>query len=165
MATPSTDRVEKRVILHAPRDRVWRALVDANRFGQWFGAHFDGAFVQGALLSGHIVPTTMDDEIARMQAPHTGLPLRVEIVSIDPQIRFAFRWHPHAVDRNADYCAEPTTLVEFTLEDVDGGVRLSVTESGFDVLPSARRAASFEQNAEGWTMQMRLIENYLARSR
>ena len=114
MATPPTDRIEKHVILRAPRARVWQALVDADRFGQWFGARFDGAFVQGAMLSGHIVPTTMDDEIARMQEPHAGLLLCIEIVCIEPQTRFAFRWHPHAIDRDADYRPEPTTLVEFT---------------------------------------------------
>ena len=163
MPTPSTDRIERQIFLRAPRARVWQALVDAERFGQWFGARFSGAFVQGALVSGQIAPTTMDDEVARMQAPHAGLPLYMEIVSIEPQTRFAFRWHPHAVDASAEYAREPTTLVEFTLADVDGGVMLTVTESGFDTMPIERRATSFEQNAHGWTLQMQLIEKYVAR--
>ncbi len=163
MPTPSTDRIEKQVLLRAPRARVWQALVDADRFGQWFGARFNGAFVQGTIVSGEIAPTTMDDEIARMQAPHAGLPLFIEIVRLEPQTHFAFRWHPHAVDGNADYTPEPTTLVEFTLTDVDGGVMLTVTESGFDAIAIERRATAFEQNAQGWTMQMKLIGNYVAR--
>ena len=163
MPAASTDRIEKQVCLRAPRARVWQALAEAERFGQWFGARFDGAFVQGTMVSGQIAPTSMDDEIARMQSPHTGMPLHIEIVRIEPQTRFAFRWHPHAVDANADYTPEPTTLVEFTLADVDGGVMLTVTESGFDAIPIARRATSFEQNAHGWTLQMTLIEKYVAR--
>ncbi len=115
------------------------------------------------MVSGQIAPTTSDDEIARMQAPQAGLPLHIEIVRREPQTRFAFRWHPHAIDGNADYTPEPTTLVEFTLADVDGGVMLTGTDSGFDAIPSARRATSFEQNAQGWTMQMKLIEHHVGR--
>ncbi len=36
----STDRIEKRVLLRAPRDRVWRALADAEAFGEWFGERY-----------------------------------------------------------------------------------------------------------------------------
>ena len=28
------DRIEKRVLLHAPLDRVWRAISDAEEFGR-----------------------------------------------------------------------------------------------------------------------------------
>jgi uncharacterized protein YndB with AHSA1/START domain len=33
-----TDRIEKTILIHAPRPRVWRALTDPVQFGQWFGA-------------------------------------------------------------------------------------------------------------------------------
>ncbi len=32
-----TDRIEKKVVLRAPRERVWRAICDAKQFGSWFG--------------------------------------------------------------------------------------------------------------------------------
>jgi uncharacterized protein YndB with AHSA1/START domain len=35
--TTSTDRIEKQVILDAPRSRVWRALTDVAQFNSWFG--------------------------------------------------------------------------------------------------------------------------------
>ena len=32
----STDKIEKQIVLRAPRERVWKALADAEAFGQWF---------------------------------------------------------------------------------------------------------------------------------
>jgi uncharacterized protein YndB with AHSA1/START domain len=37
----STDRIEKKVLLHAPLKRVWTALADSTEFGTWFGMKFD----------------------------------------------------------------------------------------------------------------------------
>ena len=42
-----------------------------------------------------------------------------------------------------------------------GGTRLTVTESGFDGVPLARRAESFRMNSEGWAEQVRNIEAYV----
>src|SRR4029079_2105726 len=50
----STDRIEKSVTLRAPRSRVWRAISNANEFGQWFGVTLDGAFTEGASVVGKI---------------------------------------------------------------------------------------------------------------
>jgi len=52
----------------------------------------------------------------------------------------------HGLDPNVDYSKEPTTLVEFTLEKAAEGVMLTVTESGFDQIPLARRAKAFAEN-------------------
>jgi hypothetical protein len=77
---------------------------------------------------------------------------------------FAFRWHPFAVERGADYSYEPTTLVVFELEDAANGRMLTVSESGFDEIPLARRAKAFIANEQGWTMVVTLIERYLAQA-
>ena len=53
----STDRIEKKIVLHAPRQRVWRALADSTEFGTWFGMKFDGPFAPGSRMTGTIVPT------------------------------------------------------------------------------------------------------------
>ena len=50
-AAPNTDRtnmdrIEKSILLRAPRARVWKALADADAFGQWFGIKLNGAFVE-----------------------------------------------------------------------------------------------------------------------
>jgi hypothetical protein len=44
---------------------------------------------------------------------------------------------------------------------VANGVLLTVTESGFDRIPLARRAKAFTANEGGWGMVVKLIEEYL----
>ena len=159
-----TDRIEKRILLHAPRQRVWRALADSSEFGTWFGVRFDGPFQPGALLRGVIVPTKVDAEVAKAQQEYAGKPFEITVERLEPERLFSFRWHPYAVEEGVDYSAEPTTLIVFTLEEVADGVMLTVTESGFDRIPLERRAEALEANEQGWGMQMKLIEKYLAQA-
>jgi uncharacterized protein YndB with AHSA1/START domain len=160
----STDRIEKKVLLHAPLKRVWRAIADSREFGIWFGLKFDGPFAQGASLRGVVVSSTVNAEVARIVKPHEGVVFDITIEKIEPERLFSFRWHPHAVKRDVDYSAEPTTLVVFTLEEVADGVRLTITESGFDRIPLARRAEAFLANDAGWSMMIRAIGDYLAKA-
>jgi uncharacterized protein YndB with AHSA1/START domain len=160
-----TDRIEKRVVLRAPLERVWRAISDAEEFGRWFGVRFDEPFVEGASITAAIAPTTVDDQVARRQEPHAGVKSTWQIVAIEPRRRFAYRWHPFAIDPDVNYDSEPTTLVEFTLSETDDGVLLTITESGFDAIPPARRSASFEANSEGWAIQTDLVRRYIEDAR
>ncbi len=147
----STDRIEKTVVVRAPRSRVWRALADAQEFGAWFGVRFRGAFAEGARLLGEItVPG------------HEHLVMEVEVVCLDEERLFSWRWHPDAVDPGVDYSAEPTTLVEFRLEDAPGGTRVTVTESGFDAIPVARRAKAVRDNDRGWTQQVENLSRHVS---
>ncbi|BBY21713.1 SRPBCC family protein [Mycobacterium stomatepiae] len=157
----NTDRIEKQVVLRAPLDRVWRAISDAEQFGRWFGVRFDGPFVEGAAVGAAIATTVVDNEVAKRQEAHAGMRSTWQIVAIEPKRRFAYRWHPFAVDRDADYESEPTTLVEFTLSETADGVLLTIVESGFDAIPAARRSASFEANSEGWAIQTDMVRRYL----
>lgn len=159
----STDRIEKVVVLRATRERVWRAISDSARFGAWFGVEFDGNFVAGEWVTGRIVPTQVDEVVARLQEKARGMAFSVLVEAIVPMERFSFRWHPFAVDPGQDYAQEAMTLVAFVLDDVEGGVRLTISESGFDALPIGRRDAAREANDGGWGHQARLIGLYLAR--
>lgn len=160
--TSVTDRIEKQVLLRAPLERVWKAISDAKQFGTWFGVEFDAQFAPGATISGKIVPTKVDEEVAKMQKPYAGLACDVMVERIEPMSLLSFRWHPYAVEPGTDYSKEPTTLVTFALQEVADGVLLTITESGFDRVPLDRRAEAFESNEQGWTIQATLIEKYLA---
>ncbi len=164
MSAVVPDRIEKQVLLNAPLARVWRAITDSQEFGRWFGVRFDGPFVPGARMAGRITPTTVDPSVAEMQQPYEGLAFEVTVDRIEPETLFSFRWHPGAVDPSIDRSNEPTTLVEFRLEPVADGVRLTIIESGFDGIPIARRAQAFAMNEGGWAAQTRLIEKYLAQA-
>jgi uncharacterized protein YndB with AHSA1/START domain len=160
----STDHIEKNTLLQAPRERFWHALADSCEFGRWFGLRFDGQFAPGASMRGVIVPTTVNAEVAKAQKQHEGLAFDITIEKMEPERLFSFRWHPFAIERGVDYSAEPTTLVVFTLEEQANGVMLTVVESGFDRIPLARRAKAFSANEGGWSIMVRVIEEYLAQA-
>ena|ERR1700676_367749 len=161
----NTDKIEKNVLLRAPRTRIWRALTDSTEFGAWFGVKFDGPFTPGASMRGVIQPTQVDPEVAKAQKPYEGKAFEITVEQMEPERLFSFRWHPYAIEPGVDYSAEPTTLVAFTLEqEAADSVKLTVTESGFDQIPLARRAKAFAANEGGWGMQMKLIAEYLVRA-
>jgi uncharacterized protein YndB with AHSA1/START domain len=151
MNITSTDRIEKNVVLRAPRTRVWHALTDSEAFGRWFGVEFAAPFAPGDRVSGRIT--------------HPGfehVPFEITVERMEPERLFTWRWHPNAVEAGVDYSAEPTTLVSFELTDVPEGTRLTVVESGFDGIPLSRRATAYRGNDDGWTQQMVAIERYLS---
>jgi len=150
----STDRIERTILLKAPRSRVWRALSNAAEFGAWFGVDFKGkAFVAGKPVRGKITYPGYDH-----------LVMEVQIERIEPERLLSWRWHPAAIDAAVDYSDEPTTLVEFELSEAEGGTVLAVVESGLDKIPLARRATVFRLNSSGWDEQMRNIEKHVATS-
>jgi uncharacterized protein YndB with AHSA1/START domain len=147
----STDRIEKRVVLRAPRSRVWRAISDAKEFGTWFRMSLDGAFVAGRTVR------------AKVTVPgHEHMKVEMQVERIEPERYFSYRWHPYPNDPKVDYSTEPTTLVEFTLEDAEGGTALTIVESGFDRIPLARRAEAFRMNDGGWAGQIKNLAAYVA---
>src|SRR5262245_7678266 len=101
----STDRIEREVLLAAPRARVWRALSNAEEFGDWFGVALKGkSFAAGARVQGHIT-----------YPGYEHLVFDIVIERMEPERLLSWRWHPAAVDTTVDYSNEPTTLVEFEL--------------------------------------------------
>jgi len=157
----STNQIEKKMLLRAPIQRVWRALADAKEFGTWFGVKFEGTFKPGAQMKGILVTTAVDAEVASMQAQYKGMEFSVTIEKMEDERIFSFRWHPYAVDPKMDYSKEPTTLVTFALERVSEGVMLTVTESGFDKIPLERRAKAFEANEGGWQIMVGVLEKFV----
>ena len=63
-----------------------------------------------------------------------------------------------------DYSHEPTSLVEFELKEVEGGTMLTVTESGLDKIPLARRADVLRMNSSGWDQQMENVKKHVAKT-
>lgn len=72
-------------------------------------------------------------------------------------------FNPFAIDPKVDYSQEPTTLVTFSLAEVEGGTEVTIVESGFDHVPLARRAEAFKANEGGWQHQTQLLQKYLSR--
>ncbi len=148
----STDRIERKILLKAPRARVWRALSNAAEFGSWFGVDFKGkSFVAGKPVRGQVT-----------YPGYEHIAMEVLIEKIVPEQILSWRWHPAAIDPSVDYSQEPMTLVVFDLKDEEGGTLLTVVESGLDKIPLARRADVFRMNSSGWDQQMKSIEKHVA---
>ena len=145
------DRIERKVLLKAPRSQVWRALANAEAFGQWFGVALEGKrFVAGERTQGQIT-----------YPGYEHLIWDVAVERVEPERVFSFRWHPYAVEPQVDYSQESETRVLFELEDMDGGTLLKVVESGFNNIPEARRLKAFRMDSRGWDEQMANIETFL----
>jgi uncharacterized protein YndB with AHSA1/START domain len=146
-----TQTVKRAVELKAPVARVWKALTDHREFGEWFRVKLEGPFAPGQTVTGNIT--------------HPGyehLKLELVVQKMEPERLFSYLWHPHAVDPKVDYSHEPMTLVEFRLESTPSGTLLTVTESGFEKIPAHRRDQAFRMNDNGWAVQLKNIEAYLA---
>jgi uncharacterized protein YndB with AHSA1/START domain len=113
--------------------------------------NLDGAFVEGRTVRGQITHPGYE---------HVTVEMIVE--RIEPERYFSYRWHPYAMDAATDYSAEPTTLVEFLLQETDEGTTVTIVESGFDRIPLARRAEAFRMNDRGWAGQIKNLAQYVS---
>jgi uncharacterized protein YndB with AHSA1/START domain len=146
-----TDRIEKTSDLKASIERVWTALTDHAQFGQWFGVKLEGPFVVGQTARGKMT-----------YAGYEHVIWQAKVLTIAPdQHLFAFNWHPYGVDSKIDYSKETPTLVEFRLEPIAAGTRISIIESGFDAVPAHRREEAFRMNDKGWTQQVENIRRHV----
>jgi uncharacterized protein YndB with AHSA1/START domain len=147
MTTASTDRIERRILMRAPRSRVWRALTDSREFGAWFGVTSTSTFAPGARIR----------EKVQIKG-YEHLMWDVVIEEMIPERRFSWRWHPGSEPPAPN---EPMTLVVFELEDAPGGTLVTVVETGFDALPPSRFEKAFRENTDGWNEQMLSLERYV----
>ena len=167
----TTDRIEKQVTLRASVSRVWRAIADAQEFGSWFGFKLEGGFAPGKAIRGTFTGTFDEAAIVESQKKMGIRPSKLKLPGenfvfgtvdrIEPERYFSFRWIPYGIDAEADLEHEPTTLVEFRLEPVAEGTRLTIVESGFDRVPAHRRERAFRMNEGGWTAQAENLRRHV----
>ena len=148
-----SNTIERSIVIYAPRDRVWRALSNAQEFGAWFGVKLDGqSFVPGQRVRGPVTSASCG---------HDNVWFDVVIERMEPQDLFSYRWHPYPIDPSVDYSQEQPTLVIFTLKNApDNSTLLTVVESGFDNVPPERRLEAFRMNSNGWQAQINNLMQY-----
>lgn len=152
----ASDRIERSIVIQAPRERVWQLLADAESFGRWFGADLSGqAFRPGEVTRGPIAIEGF-----------THVQFEVKVERMEPGQLMAWRWHPYPMDPAVDYDREDPTLVTWTLQDAPGNATLVKTvESGFDKVPPQRRLEAFRMNSRGWTAQLENIRRHAEAAR
>lgn len=137
------DRIERTVELAHPPQKVWAALTTAEGLSAWFG---DVAEIDPRPGGAGRITWTAEGSTAR---------LRVE--RVEPPAVFGFTWDIFGLPEE-----DPRrTYVEFTLEAVAAGTRLTVVESGFAQLPDEIYRKAFDGNTEGWGKELGELAAYL----
>jgi uncharacterized protein YndB with AHSA1/START domain len=149
MVIDELSRIDRSIEVNAPPDKVWRVLTTAKDLATWFKVTVDGDIAPGAEIW-----------MTSRYPGHEGKRFAVRITEMTPPRRFAWQWHPGAVDPSVDYSREPWTTVTFTLEPAGKGTRLSVSETGFTEISLARRAKVYADNTQGWTEVIVWIQKY-----
>jgi uncharacterized protein YndB with AHSA1/START domain len=149
----SNDRIDRTIELAATPERVWKALTTPSEIAAWFRVSIEG-------------PLTVDQDVwmTVTGAKHVGKRFRIRVVEMDAPRRFAWEWHPGAIDPAIDYSREPRTKVTFTLEPTAGGTRLTLSETGFTEVSLARRAQVFRDNTQGWTQVLAWFQDHVEKA-
>jgi uncharacterized protein YndB with AHSA1/START domain len=137
------DRIERTVELaHSPAT-VWAALTTAEGLAGWFGNEAAIDLRPGGS--------------ARMRWIEQGYTADMRVERVEEPTVFGFTWHIYGLPAD-----DPRrTYVEFTLEPVGVGTRLTVVESGFAQLPEDVYRKAYEGNTEGWASELSDLIKYL----
>jgi uncharacterized protein YndB with AHSA1/START domain len=136
------DRIERTVEIAHPPGTVWAALTTAEGLGAWFGdqATIDlrpGGSARLAWTGGQ----TVDLRVERVEEPTV----------------FGFTWQIDGLPED-----DPRrTYVEFTLEPLGAGTRLTVVETGFAQLPEDTYAKEYDAHVRGWASELGELVSYL----
>ena len=136
------DRIERTVELAHPPTKVWAALTTAEGLGTWFG---------------HQATIDLRPSGTGQMTWNSGDKAELRIERVDEPSIFGFTWHIYGLPAE-----DPRrTYVEFTLEPVATGTRLTVVESGFAQLPDDDYRKAFSSNTEGWASELGELADYL----
>ena len=141
MAFP--DRIERTVEIAHPPAKVWSALTTAEGLGTWFGNQATIDLRPGGA--------------ARMTWEEGGHSADMRVERVEEPSVFGFTWHIYGLPDD-----DPRrTYVEFTLEPVGAGTRLTVVESGFAQLPDDCHDKAYGGNTDGWANELGELVAYL----
>ena len=98
---------------------------------------------------------TTAEGLAAWFGNEASIDMRVERVE-QPTV-FGFTWQIYGLPKE-----DPRrTYVEFTLEPVGAGTRLTVVESGFAQLPADAHRTAYDGNTKGWASELGELVSYL----
>jgi len=127
------DRIEREILIEAPRERVWAVLTNPEHVAKWFG------------------------DAAEIDLQPGGKAAVVE--RVEPPEFFSYRW---ARKTGTAPAAGEATLVEFNLSAHENGTLLRVVETGFASLnvTEEEQAKASEENTEGWKSELAELKQY-----
>lgn len=140
------DTIERQMIFKASQQKVWDAITKPELINRWFGtrADFDKLEVGQKII------------FAWASYNHT---CRAVIEEVMPISRFVYSWEHQEADFDIPLADLPLTRVTFALEEVEGGTRLTLTETGFSSLPEPENR--FKTNSSGWDAELQDLQEYV----
>lgn len=133
--------VERSIWIDAPRERVWRAITDPKQIQAWFSP--TTAWELSALeVGGRLY----------VRDAETDTEMYVQVIELlDPPHQFITRSEP----------PETPHVTTYRLGEENGGTRLTLTHSGYELEPDDRRWDSMEQNAFGFGMMLENLQAHV----
>ena len=132
----STPWVERETLVQATPEEVWEALTDEDRLEEWMAPEVELNPIEGGEIA------VRDGEDERLGT--------VETVERDE--RFAFTWSRPG---------EGESFVEFTLEPLPAGTRVTVVETPTDSAATNTAAGSTGLAAGGWGLRLARLHRSL----
>jgi uncharacterized protein YndB with AHSA1/START domain len=135
--------VERSIWIAAPRERVWTAVTDPAQLESWFSPGISWKLTALEVGGRLFTPD-----------PETGNETNVQVIQlIDPPHRFVTHSLP----------ASPgsSEVTAYLLLEERGGTRLTITNSGYELLPEDGRWSAMEQNAFGFGMMLENLRAYI----
>ncbi len=139
------DVITREITVKASKERVYKAITDPKEIVTWFPDVVEG----GTLEVGQRPIFVFTNEKHRTQ---------IFVEAARPFEYFAYRWVPGSTGIIGDVLEVPNTLVEFYIEALDSGTKVTLKESGFASLPAEIAQASFRDNSGGWEYMMDRLE-------
>ena len=135
--------VERSIWIAASRERVWSAITDPTQLENWFSPGTSWKLTALEVGGRLFIPD-----------PETGDETNVQVIRlVDRPQRFVTHSLP----------ASPgsSEVTAYLLQEERGGTRLTITNSGYELLPDDGRWSAMEQNAFGFGMMLENLRAYI----
>lgn len=142
------DVIEQEIIVKGSKEEVFSAITDPKKIVLWFPDIVEG----GTLEAGEQPIFIFSEENHKSQ---------IYVEASKPFEYFAYRWVPGGKGMLGDVRTVPNTLVEFFIEELNDGTKVTVKESGFASLPPEVAEESFKQNSGGWIYMINRLKEFL----
>ena len=139
------DAIERTLTVKAGKEKVYAAVSDPTKIISWFPDAVEGSM-----------------EVGQQSSFDFGSDgkAQVYVVKATPFDYFAMRWYT-GKEPVADVLAAPNTLIEFRIEELAEGTKVTVKESGFASLPAEIAEKNFNDNTGGWEYMMGRLETVM----
>ena len=144
------DIIQREVVVSASKEKIYEAITNPELVIKWFPDAIEGTYAVG-------------EDLTFVFNGHGKV--KVHVVEAKPYTYFSYRWIPGASVFAGDVATAPTTLVEFLItEQEDKTCKVTLTESGFALLPLEMAEASFKQNSGGWDFMLGRLEKQFSQA-